>query len=173
MALFVHNTPFHFFDRYIADYYRQMALEMERMRRQMFQLVPPEMLMIPTYDGVCSELEPSVPVVDENGERKLKMEFDVKNFKPEEVKVKMLGNNVLQVCAEHEESNDEGATRRRLFVRQYRLPKGVDVEHLRPSLSKDGVLTIEAPAPGLAPSERLVPIQYQADSAGNETAAVN
>jgi HSP20 family molecular chaperone IbpA len=80
---------------------------------------------------------------------------------------------MLQVCAEHEETSDKGETRRRLYVRQYRLPKGVDVEHLRPSLSKDGVLTIEAPAPGLAPSERLVPIQYQADSAGNETAAAN
>ncbi len=97
MALFVHHSPFHFFDSYIADYYRHMALEMERMRRQMFQLVPPELLMIPASDGVCSEVEPIVPVVEENGERKLKMEFDVKDYKPEEVKVKMLGNNVLQV----------------------------------------------------------------------------
>ena len=98
MALFVHHSPFHFFDQYIADYYRQMALEMERMRRHMFQLAPPEMMMIPTCDGVCSELEPIVPVVEENGERKLKMEFNVRDYKPEEVKVKMLGNNVLQVC---------------------------------------------------------------------------
>lgn len=69
----------------------------------------------------------------------------------------------IQVSAEHEEKNDKGETRRRLFLRQYRLPKGVQVDHLRPSLSKDGVLTIEAPAPGLAPAERLVPIQYQTD----------
>jgi Hsp20/alpha crystallin family len=79
----------------------------------------------------------------------------------------------LQVCAEHEETNDKGETRRRLYVRQYRLPKGVDVEHLRPSLSKDGVLTIEAPATGLAPSERLLPIQYQTDNAGSDTSTVN
>ena len=72
-----------------------------------------------------------------------------------------------QVSAEHEEKNENGETRRRFYVRQYRLPKGVDVEHLRPSLSKDGVLTVEAPAPGLAPSERLLPIQYQPDN--NET----
>jgi len=167
MALFVHHSPFHFFDNYIADYYRQMAYEMEQMRRRMFQLVPPEALMIPSCDGVDSELEPLVPVVDENGERKMKLEFNVKDYKPEEVKVKMLGNNTLQVSAEHDEKNEKGEVRRRLFLRQYRLPKGVDVEHLRPSLSKDGVLTIEAPAPGLAPSERLVPIQYQADNSGN------
>lgn len=98
MALFVHHSPYHFFDGYIADYYRQMAAEMDMMRRRMFQLVPPELLMIPAHDGVCSELEPLVPVVEENGERKMKLEFNVKDYKPEEVKVKMLGDNVLQVC---------------------------------------------------------------------------
>jgi hypothetical protein len=101
MALFVHHSPFHFFDNYIADYYRQMAYEMEQMRRNMFQLVPPEALLIPALEGVCSEVEPLVPVVEENGERKMKLEFNVKDYKPDEVKVKMVGNNVLQVrrCA--------------------------------------------------------------------------
>ncbi len=75
-----------------------MAVEMEQMRRRMFQLVPPEALMIPLCDEACPELEPLVPIVEENGERKLKMEFNVKDYKPEEVKVKMLANNVLQVC---------------------------------------------------------------------------
>ena len=68
---------------------------------------------------------------------------------------------LFQVSAEHEEKNDQGETRRRLYLRQYRLPKGVDVDHLKPSLSKDGVLTIEAPATGLAPREKLVPIEYE------------
>jgi hypothetical protein len=98
MALFIHHSPFNFFDHFIADYYRQMAMEMEQMRRRMFQLVPPEALMIPLCDGACPEVEPLVPIVEENGERKLKMEFDVKDYRPEEVKVKMLPNNVLQVC---------------------------------------------------------------------------
>lgn len=97
MALFVHHSPLHFFDNYIADYYRQMAYEMEQMRRRMFQLVPPEALLIPALEGVCSEVEPLVPVVDENGERKMKLEFNVNDYKPDEVKVKMVGNNVLQV----------------------------------------------------------------------------
>jgi hypothetical protein len=98
MALLIHHSPLNFFDHFIADYYRQMAAEMEAMRRHMFQLVPPEALMIPLCEGVCSEVEPVVPVVEENGERKMKLQFNVKDYKPEEVKVKMLGNNVLQVC---------------------------------------------------------------------------
>jgi len=71
------------------------------------------------------------------------------------------------VSANHEEKNEAGQTKRRLFLRQYRLPKGVDVDHVTPSLSKDGVLTVEAPAPGLAPTERLIPIQYQSEGAAN------
>ena len=51
--------------------------------------------------------------------------------------------------------------RRHMYVRQYSLPKGVDVEHVRPSLTKDGVLTVEAPATSLSPTERLIPIEYK------------
>jgi len=100
MALFVRQSPFSFFDRYIADHYHQMAAEMELMRRRMFQLVPPEALMIPVHEGPSVDLEPLVPIVEENGERKLKIEFNVKDYKPDEVKVKMLDNSVLQVRCE-------------------------------------------------------------------------
>lgn len=98
MAIFVHHSPLNFFDRLIGDYYRQMATEMDQMRQQMFQLVPPEF----PVESVCvpgelREREPLVPVVEENGERKMKLEFNVKNYKPEEVKVKILNGNVLQV----------------------------------------------------------------------------
>jgi HSP20 family molecular chaperone IbpA len=65
----------------------------------------------------------------------------------------------FQVYAEHEEKVDTEQVRH-IYVRQYHLPSGVDVEHIRPTLSKDGVLTIEAPAPGMAATERPVPIQY-------------
>jgi len=64
------------------------------------------------------------------------------------------------VHAEHEEKSEAGDMKRRLYVRQYSLPKGVDVDHVRPSLSKDGVLTVEAAATSLSPVERLVPIEY-------------
>ena len=77
---------------------------MELMRGRMFQLVPPEALLIPVPavperldDEPCMELEPLVPIVEENGERKLKMEFNVKEYKPDEVKVNLLDNRVLQV----------------------------------------------------------------------------
>lgn len=67
----------------------------------------------------------------------------------------------MQVRAEHEEKSDAGDSKRRLYIRQYSLPKGVDVEHIRPTLTKDGVLTVEAAAPTLSSTERMIPIEYK------------
>lgn len=79
-----------------------------------------------------------------------------------------------QVSAYHEDtkkSGETGETSRRLFIRQYRLPKDIDVEHLKPSLSQDGVLTVEAPVPASFEhaTERLIPIEY--NPAENASAA--
>jgi polyhydroxyalkanoate synthesis regulator protein len=90
MALHVHHSPLYFFDAFIANHYRQMAADMNRMREQMYQLIP--------HDMIESELESTVPIVEEDGERKMRMEFNVKNYKPHEVRVKLLADNILQVC---------------------------------------------------------------------------
>jgi HSP20 family molecular chaperone IbpA len=147
----VHHTGDNFFEHILAD--------MAMMRQQMYQLLPHDML----GGTLDSEIEPRVPIVQERGETKLKLEFNVQDFRPDEVKVKILGSNILQVRAEHEEKSEAGDTKRRLYVRQYSLPKGVDMDHVRPSLTKDGVLTIEAPASSLSPTERLIPIEYKGD----------
>lgn len=152
----INHASHNFFDYVFADM-RRMETEMEMMRRQMFQLLPHD-LMSGTLD---SEIHPRVPIVQERGENKLKLEFNVQDFRPEEVKVKILGDNILQVRAEHEEKSEAGDMKRRLYVRQYSLPKGVDVEHVRPTLTKDGVLTIEATTSSAA--ERLIPIEFKGD----------
>jgi len=64
------------------------------------------------------------------------------------------------VSAEHEERCESGF-QRRTFVRQYTLPQGVDSNNIRPSLTKDGVLTIEAHALSLKPCEKLIPIEFK------------
>jgi len=152
----IQHGGWNFFDRIFARISEAEA-EMEAMRGQMLRLVPQDVMA----DVAKTEIEPRGRViVEEKGETKLKLEFDVHEFMPSEVQVKVLGNNILQVTAEHEDRTDEGY-HRRTFVRQYSLPKGVDTERIRPTLTKDGVLTIEAAAPSLKPSERLVPIEYK------------
>lgn len=151
----INRGPWNFFDR-IFQRIADAEAEMEAMRGQMHRLVPQDMV-----DVAKVELEPrGHAIVEEKGETKLKLEFDVHEFKQDEVHVKVLGTNILQVTAEHEEKSEDGY-QRRTFMRRYTLPKGVDSEHIRPTLTKDGVLTIEATAPCLKPSEKLIPIEFK------------
>jgi len=70
--------------------------------------------------------------------------LDVQQFSPEEMTVKVVGNNVT-VEAKHEEKQDEHGYISRHFVRRYVLPASHDATRVTSSLSSDGVLTITAP----------------------------
>jgi len=74
----------------------------------------------------------------------VKISLDVQEFKPEEVKVKVVDNFVV-VEGKHEERKDEHGFVSRQFVRKYRLPTNVKLEAVSSSLSSDGILQITAP----------------------------
>ena len=65
---------------------------------------------------------------------------------------------VFQVHAKHEEKSDTKSVYRE-YNREFLLPKGTNPEAIKSSLSRDGVLTVEAPLPQLAITDRNVPIQ--------------
>merc|ERR1712071_739975 len=71
----------------------------------------------------------------------------------EEKKLKLL------VHAKHEEKTDTKSVYRE-YNREFLLPKGTNPEMIRSSLSKDGVLTIEAPLPAVAAGEKMIPIAH-------------
>jgi len=71
--------------------------------------------------------------------------LDVQQFKPEEISVKVTGNNVLTIEGKHEEKQDEHGFISRQFVRRYVLPKNYDMSKIESKLSSDGVLSITAP----------------------------
>lgn len=52
-----------------------------------------------------------------------------------------------------------------LLLLSSRLPMGVDLQHISSSLSGDGVLSVEAPAPGTSvsnpPNEIVIPVQIR------------
>jgi crystallin alpha B len=98
-------------------------------------------------------------IKDASGEKKLSLRFDCSQFKPEEISVKVTDKH-LCVHAKHEE-NSEGKKIYREFTQNYTLPENVEPQKLTSTLSKDGVLTVEAPAPPSikeAPKEYLVPM---------------
>ena len=94
-----------------------------------------------------------------NDKEKFQVNLDVSHFKPEEIKVKMVEKN-LMIEGKHEEKMDEHGFISRQFTRKYLLPKDVDPASVVSNLSRDGVLTIQAPKMAIeAPGERTVPIQ--------------
>lgn len=97
-------------------------------------------------------------ITDIQGNKKLTLRFDVSQFKPEEITVKTI-NKTLTVHAKHVEESP-GKKVYREFTKTYSLPKPVDPLLLTSTLSKDGVLHIEAPTPDAieAPREFLIPI---------------
>lgn len=68
---------------------------------------------------------------------------------------------MLCVHAKHEEDTP-GRKVRLEFTKNYSLPENVDPKALKSTLSNDGVLQIEAPAPPAveAPKEHLIPIEH-------------
>ncbi|XP_037086372.1 heat shock protein beta-1-like isoform X2 [Pollicipes pollicipes] len=97
-------------------------------------------------------------IQDEGDQKQLKLRFDVSQYKPEEIVVKTVDNKLL-VHAKHEEKTD-GRSVYREYNREFLLPQGSNPEMIKSSLSKDGILTVEAPLPALEGSGGHIPIAH-------------
>lgn len=94
-----------------------------------------------------------------SGQQKFKVRFDVSEFKPDEIQVKIQDNKVI-VYAKHEErSNNQSVSRE--YSRQVDIPQNVDQEKLQCVLSRDGILTVDGPvfSNQLIPMQQVLPIQ--------------
>jgi len=77
-------------------------------------------------------------------ETKFQVEFDVKDYKPEELSIKTEGTTLV-VLAKHEEKSGDSSYVTKQFEQRFTLPSGVKVEAISSSLSKDGKLMVTAP----------------------------
>lgn len=94
------------------------------------------------------------------GKDKFNVNLDVQQFKPEEITVKVVGDNTVMVEGKHAEKEDEHGFISRHFVRKYVVPKKYDMSQISSKLSSDGVLSIAAPSiEDNAIEHRHVPIQ--------------
>lgn len=123
--------------------------EVERMRKDFFKLRPSEgnggeTVTKGTNGGSLMAAKPQeVYLEDSSGDKKFRVSFDVSQFSPNEISVRTQDNKLI-VHAKHEETG-EGKNVSREFSRQIDLPKHVDPERLQSTLSKDGILQVEAP----------------------------
>ncbi|XP_037909047.1 heat shock protein 27-like isoform X2 [Hermetia illucens] len=85
---------------------------------------------------------------------------NVKQFKPEEISVRTVGNTVV-IEGKHDERQDEYGLVSRHIVRKFTLPEGYDPKDVVSTFSPDGVLTIKAhpPAKPAEGVERVIPVQ--------------
>ncbi|XP_052273208.1 heat shock protein 27-like [Dreissena polymorpha] len=131
------------------DSFRRFERELERFRSEMHQM-----------DADDHEVAMDNPfVTDPDGNRKMSLRFNCSQFQPEEIKVQTK-DGVLTVHAKHEE-NKPGKKVHLEYTKSFKLPENVDPNALKSTLTSDGVLHVEAPAPPAveAPKEHLIPIE--------------
>ncbi len=95
--------------------------------------------------------------------------MDVTHFKPNEISVKTVENQVI-IEGKHEERQDDHGFISRQFNRRYLLPKDYDPNTITSTLSSDGVLTVKAPKPKAiddGAKERVIQIQQTGPAALN------
>ncbi|KAG5681127.1 hypothetical protein PVAND_010587 [Polypedilum vanderplanki] len=84
--------------------------------------------------------------------------LDVHSFKPNEISVKTIDHTIVVEC-KHDAREDGHGEIERHFVRKFNLPMNYDMSTVSSTLSKDGILQIEAPKPQLKGEEQKVEIQ--------------
>ncbi|GFU34421.1 alpha-crystallin A chain [Nephila pilipes] len=94
-----------------------------------------------------------------NENDKFQIALNVKQFKPEEIEVKVV-DNYVEIHGKHEEKSDKNGFVAREFTRRYMLPKACDGDTVNCSLSPDGMLKILAPKKeiGAPKKERKLPL---------------
>ncbi|GFR32204.1 protein lethal(2)essential for life [Trichonephila clavata] len=105
-----------------------------------------------------------------NDPNKFKVMLNVSHFKPNEIDVKTVDNTIV-IHGKHEEKTDEHGFVSREFTRRYVLPEGTDFLTIKSSLSKNGILTIEAPKKAIEPpasNVRVVPIIMEKPAVENK-----
>nr|QBM20353.1 small heat shock protein [Tomicus yunnanensis] len=81
------------------------------------------------------------PIVEEDGVKKFKLEFDVRRFRPEDVKISTDSKaGTLTVEAKHSDEHSKFE-----YVRKISIPEGVKPEELTCTYKGNGVLSLEAP----------------------------
>lgn len=74
---------------------------------------------------------------------KFQISLDAQQYKPDELDVKVEGNNIIITAKQAVQ--EAGGTRTRVFEQKFSMPSGVQADSVSSSLNKDGVLVITAP----------------------------
>ncbi|KAF7268271.1 hypothetical protein GWI33_018543 [Rhynchophorus ferrugineus] len=96
---------------------------------------------------------------------KFEAKVDVKEFKPEELTVKLTEKNTVTVEGKHCEKKDDNSSEFRHFIRKYVVPKDCDIDQVTSKLSSNGILSITVPKKKEKPAESYKDIPIITDDA--------
>uniref|UniRef100_A0A5S6R110 SHSP domain-containing protein n=1 Tax=Trichuris muris TaxID=70415 RepID=A0A5S6R110_TRIMR len=82
-------------------------------------------------------------ICEEDGVRKLRLKFDVRRFKPQEISVKTSGNKLTVQAKQH--VKNENMESKYDYTRVFTLPDGVKPESVECKYVDGGYLLVEAP----------------------------
>jgi len=167
-------------DRFFGDMHLRMQerrrdweSEVDRLRRDFFRLKPMEERR-DSSDDVLSKMQLKSLFYDNphkdskdssittTGDKTFRVTFDVSQFLPEEIGVSTEGSKVV-VSAKHEEKGD-GKSESRQFSRSIDIPSHIRPDSLTCTLSKDGILQLEAPVSAPQYKQIANSNQFQAPS---------
>ncbi|XP_068684077.1 uncharacterized protein [Montipora foliosa] len=126
-----------------------------------------------SHDGRALVLEgiKRVEETKKDEDRKFSVKLNLSGFEPEEIKVQLRGQE-LTVTGKQRTPEESGLQWSRDYRRQILLPDDADLGSLTSRLSKEGVLTIEAPRdPALLPNERSVDVTIEEGETQSEEQA--
>ena len=122
---------------------QQWESEVENMRKDFFRLKPAE-----KRRGSSENLLDTMDMKDiftdtgRNGNKTFRVSFDVSEFQPNEINVRTQDQQLI-VHAKHQGQSGSKSVSKE-FSRQVDIPKDVDPNDLRSTLSSDGILQVEA-----------------------------
>jgi crystallin alpha B len=111
-----------------------------------------------TWRDITSDLNPVSDVkVDP---LRFEVKLDAYQFKPEEIQVRVL-DNMMTIEGKHVERDETGGFVNREFRHRYLLPDDVNPLNVNSEVSRDGILTVDAPRTPIEfprPRTRRIPI---------------
>ncbi|XP_057664055.1 heat shock protein 23-like [Diorhabda carinulata] len=90
---------------------------------------------------------------------KFQIQLNLQDFKPEQITIKTMNNNTIQIEAKHEEKQDENGFVLKHIVRRFAVPKGHDLQKASSALTSDGLLVITTPK--IPKEEKTIPITHE------------
>jgi len=104
----------------------------------------------------------SAVIEEADGGRKIKLEFNLEGFNPEDLSLKVTPENTLKIEAIHEEAKG-GSTSKKEFRREIGLPESADASNMKSVMNAEGILTVDIPVPTPAYNALpAIPNQFEA-----------